>query len=411
MLARLGLSRSQLLLLVALAAILVALAFFQSQPEIVEPYDPDDTGGTGLAALRVWLEEMDYPVQLIKRRDNLPETGGLLFIHPTYSGDPEYYDQIDALRVYTWVRRGGTLVLVGPNTAYTALSVQFGVEQVATFSSLVTNARQIQPLLPDVPSEWQGFTASYALRFTHPTTINTHAVVPLIAHASGEAVVALQFVGDGVIWHLTEDVALTNANLRDDRIAALLPAILRTVPAGGNALISTHHLASTTNGTRTGEVATLQDWLYTTPFGQATLLIMVATLLFLLLQGRRLGPPLPGSTATRPREAGEYVTALAGLQRRIRQPRVVADHHRHRLKSAIGRLTHAPADLPDAEWMAQVRRADILPPSTLDAVGETLAGFAKLTTNAADEQELIRLLQTTDALLASLPRANLQLVR
>jgi hypothetical protein len=138
---------------------------------------------------------------------------------------------------------------------------------------------------------------------------------------------------------------------------------------------------------------------------------MVATLLFLLLQGRRLGPPLPGPTATRLREAGEYVTALAGLQRRIRQPRVVADHHRHRLKNAVGRLAHAPADLPDGEWLAQVRRADLLPPSTLEAVSEALAGFAAITTNTNDEQALIRLIQTTDALLASLPRANMQLVR
>ncbi len=46
------------------------------------------------------------------------------------------------------------------------------------------------------------------------------------------SVVALQFIGDGVVWHLTEDFALTNLNLRDERIASLLAAILRTVPAG-----------------------------------------------------------------------------------------------------------------------------------------------------------------------------------
>ena len=132
---------------------------------------------------------------------------------------------------------------------------------------------------------------------------------------------------------------------------------------------------------------------------------------YLLLQGRRLGPALPGPTASRPRAAAEYVTALAGLQRRLRQPRVVADHHRQRLKSAAGRLAQLPADLPDAEWLAQLQRAQVLSPTLLTEITGLLSGYAKINPKAGDEAELIRLVQATDALLASLPRANMQLVR
>jgi hypothetical protein len=235
--------------------------------------------------------------------------------------------------------------------------------------------------------------------------------------------VAIQRIGDGVVWHLTEDFALTNLNLRDQRVALLLPAILRTVADGAAVLFTTDHLLRY-DPVVAGQVNTIQDWLYTTPFGQATLLVMVAAFIYLLLQGRRLGPALPGPTASRPREAAEYVSALAGLQRRLRQPNLVADHHRQRLKSAVGKLAQLPADLPDKEWLAQLQRSEALSPTLFNEVSELLAGYAELDSvdngalhrskslgKSSDEADLIQLVRATDALLATLPRANMQLVR
>jgi hypothetical protein len=393
----------------------------QSQPETVEPYDPEETSSSGLRALVLWLEELGYPVTIGVPRTGLPSGPGLLLIHPTYTGDLDYYSDTEVALLFRWVRRGGTLVLIGATDTFTSLSARFGVEQVESFTGMVSDIRQVQPLLPDIPTGWDDFVALRSLYFYEDFIAEGHAVVPVLAHTNGDPVVALQFIGDGVVWHLTEDFALTNLNLRDERIASLLPAILRTFPAGAPVLFSTHHLAryDPTDG-NLGAANTMQDWLYSTPFGQATLLIMVALFLFLLLQGRRLGPALPGPTASRPREAAEYVTALAGLQRRMRQPNVVAAHHRQRLKSAVGRLVQAPADLPDGEWLAQLHRAEALPPAMMDEVTELLAGYAKVDPKGAgtgskagnkEESDLIQLVQATDALLASLPRANMQLVR
>jgi hypothetical protein len=403
---RLGLSRSQLLMIVLLASVLVVMAFLQNQPKTIEPYDPADTSSLGLRALVLWLEQLGYPVTIGVPRTRLPDGAGLLFIHPNNTGDLTYDAGSEVETTYKWVQQGGTLVLIGPSP-YTALTTRFGVEQVETLTDLVSDVRQVQPLLPDVASKWDAFYASRSLNFDAQ-----RAVVPLLAHSNGDPVVAIQLIGEGVVWHLTEDFALTNLNLRDSRIASLLPAILRTVPAGAPVMMSTQHLSSYEAGSgQLGGVSTLQDWLYTTPFGQATLLLMVAILVYLCLQGRRLGPALPGLTASRPRQAAEYVTALAGLQRRMRQPNVVADHHRQRLKSAIGRLAQLPADLPDSEWLAQLHRTDLLSPTLLNEVTELLAGYAKIRRTQADETALVHLVQATDALLASLPRATTPLVR
>jgi hypothetical protein len=403
---RLGLSRAQMALTLLLAVVLVVVAVWQSQPDNQEAYDPEDTGSAGLAALVLWLEEMGYPTTIGLLSSGLPSGTGLLVIHPRTTSDPDYLSEQQVDAIYAWVEAGGTLLLVGP-TRSLPLIERFGVEQVETFLGPLSDTRQVQPLLPDIASRWFSFYASYRLRF-----IEDRAALPLLAHTLDEPVIALQFIGDGIVWHVTEDFAPTNLNLRDQRIASLLPAILRTVPNGATALISTHHLAawSTLSGDL-GRVNTLQDWLYTTPFGQATLLLMFTTLLFLFLQGRRLGPALPGPSASRPREAAEYVSALAGLQRRLRQPRLVAESHHQRLKSAAGRLAQLPTDLPDAEWLAQLQRADVLPPAVILEISELLARYAQVGASAQDETDLIRLVQATDALVATLPRANQQLVR
>ena len=409
--ARWEINRSQIIIVTLLAVLLVVLAFFQSQPESQHAYDPADTQSQGLRALALWLEEMNYPVTDAMPPTGLPANTGLLWIHtsaqilPTYASDGA--ERADATATYEWVAQGGTLVLVGPTDAYFALQERFGVIQNETLTGMVSGVRQVQPLLPDLPANLDSLYAPRSLDFE-----SDRAVIPVLAQTTGAPVVALQYIGKGVVWHLTEDFALTNLHLRDERIASLLPAILRTVPAGAPVLFSTPHLVTFDSlDEPLGEVTTLQDWLYSTPFGHATLLVMVALFVYLFLQGRRLGPALPGPTATRPREAAEYVSALAGLQRRMRQPELVADHHRQRLKSAVGRLAQSPANLPDPQWLAQVQHADVLTLPILNEVTDLLAGYARVTAKTSDETELIQLVQATDALLASLPRANMQLVR
>jgi hypothetical protein len=360
---------NQLLIALMLAVILVIMALLQNRSQTVEPYDPDDSSSTGLRALVLWLEELGYPVTISVPRGGLPTGPGLLWIHPATQLGMSSDSELDAALIHLWVERGGTLVLVGPADSSMSLAQHFGVEQIAALSGIISDVRQIQPLLPTLPGTVD-IIATRALRFS-----GTRALVPVLAHVNGDPVVAIQSIGNGVVWHLTEDFALTNLNIREQQIATLLPAILRTVPASAPVIFSTNHLMRSNQAEEAaGTITTLQDWLYTTPFGQALLITMLVLFIFLALQGRRLGPPLPRLTATRPREAAEYVIALAGLQRRTRQPRVVANHYRHRLKSAIGKLAQAPAALPDSEWLAQLQRTEVLAPAQLAQVEELVSG-------------------------------------
>ena len=111
---RLGLPRSQLIMGVVLAAILVTMAVLQNQSQSVEPYDPDETGDSGLRALALWLEELGHPVTLGVQPENLSTGLGLLLIHPNIQGNLDNYSESDVTLTYEWVERGGTLVLVGP---------------------------------------------------------------------------------------------------------------------------------------------------------------------------------------------------------------------------------------------------------------------------------------------------------
>jgi hypothetical protein len=394
-------------LLTAFAAALILAAYFQTVRPTVRPYDPTDRGRSGLRALVLWLEALDHPVRLVNDLQTLSAGPGLLLISPSTSlVDSDVRRAINAQRsslqersaVAAWVEAGGTLLLVGP-TFNTPLSTQFEIfVQPADFS--LEDARQAQPLLPDLPAELRDIRTTTVLGQGDPPVWTS-----VIVDGDFAPVVMFRAWGAGTVWAMTEDLAFTNAHLRNDQIASLLPALLRTVPPGAPAYISLRHL-QTPNATG-DTITTLQDWLYTTPIGQALSAATLILLLFLLLQGRRLGPPIPTVTASRPRAAAEYVVAIAALQRRARQRRHLADHHAGRLKLAVGRAAHLDATLPNDAWLAQFHMRTALPAATVAEVERLLLAYD----GADDDAELIRLVQATDALLASLPRTAMSLTR
>src|SRR5688572_19331442 len=96
---------SQLLIALILASVLVVMAVL-SLPRTVEPYDPEDSGSTGLRALVLWLEELGYPVTIGVPSTGLPSGNGLLLIHPTSFGEPEYISDADVTAAVEWVRNG-----------------------------------------------------------------------------------------------------------------------------------------------------------------------------------------------------------------------------------------------------------------------------------------------------------------
>lgn len=332
--------RVALRLLGALLALLVAATALR--PEAEAPYGLDSTGPQGLRAFRLWLEELGYEVDAVYGPEFAPPAGGdLLLVYPSVTLYTE--DEAEALR--RWVSAGGALVLIGPSH-YDELTSAF--DYSAGTTSTGDSIHQAEPLLPDLPAtlELDGGAGQGVWSAEH--------AVPVLAEDWVDMVLVRR-IGSGTVWFLSSQFAFTNEQLHDEQRAALLPALLRTVPPGGRITFDAYHLQQPPpNAPAELSYANVTDWLWRNPAGWAVLFAAAAVLGFLLLEGRRLGPALPAPAELRRREAAEFAAAMAGLRRRAGQSDVVAAHTKRRLKRALAAPLHLNPQLPDDEFIARL---------------------------------------------------------
>jgi hypothetical protein len=252
---------------------------------------------------------------------------------------------------------------------------------------------QVQPFAPDGAAE---YLAEWTVEDAILDLEDAPAAVPLLRSGTGEVVMAVQTVGEGVVWHLTPGNAFANGGLAAENQGQLLPPLLRHVPPGGVVVFDTFHQFGLI---RVGEqIRTLQDWVYRTPWGWATLFAVAATGLFLVLQGRRLGPPVVTWSERRRREAAEYVEAMALLSQRAGLAADVAAYQHQRLKRGLARRRPLDPDLPDATFVDRLAASEPpLTPEQAAEVAQTLRALqakpsaAQLPTLAARVDELLKL--------------------
>lgn len=350
-------------------------------------YDPRSSESNGTRALFLWLEQMGYRVETIPQtRFALPDNADALLLFPGL----EPYADAEAQRLAAWVNGGHTLALVAADEP--------AIEEVLktrapSYVGSIADAGQVQPLLPETPSRWLEIWGDSGF----PAPVPTDAI-PVLAHESGDATLLVQAHGGGTVWSLAGVHAPINATLRNSHQAAIVAAILRTVPPGGTILFDAYHFYGPIESV--ARIETLQDFVYRTPAGRALLFALGALALYLLLAGRRLGPPLPNLQETRRREAAEYVRAMAGLKRRAHTAPDVAAHHRQRLKSALAR-TRALDPRVDDRAFAQRLRAHTAVDGSLDAAA--LAEVERLLAALAapkDERALVEAAAAVDGFLA-----------
>lgn len=374
--------RATLALVGALFVALLIVATLVGAPRGPALYDLNATGSTGLAGLRLWLESMGFAVgDTGATRFAIPDQTKVLFVYPSLNS----FTRAEVTSLSAWVRMGGVLVLI--DVSDELLGETLGV--VDTYAlPLKDLARQRQPLLPGRSVSWST-AGSGELDMT-----DAPEAVTVLVSADDSVMMAVQALGEGVVWHLSGVADFTNARLRDHNEAALLPALLRTAPAGATVAFDTYHMFGTVE---TSAITTLQEWLYSTPLGWASLFLMAAGAIYLLLQGRRLGPPLPVAAESRRREAAEFVEAMASLQRRARQSEAVARHQRHRLKVALGKPLRLNPDLDDAEFIRRLAEMDRdISAGRIEEIRITLAQL----TPSADEQTLVKAAAAIDRLTA-----------
>lgn len=389
-----------LLTIAALFALMIGVALVTTPPPEPIPYDLDAAYPEGLLALRLWLEALGYEVQRIDGlRFEIPNEARLVFVYPNQL----LYTTEEAERLRRWVEEGGTLALIGPDHDDRALIEVFGVK----LNPELSYERRLAPLLPLLP----GGRAVYPRDWLSPIQTldlsEAPQAVPALALLAAfedapsltdpRVVVAVQAVGRGVVWHFAPGVDFTNHALQAFAQGDLLLALLRTVPESSVAAFDTYHLFGLS---RVGErIATLQDWLYRTPTGWATLFVLIGTGVFWVLNGRRLGPPLAPVELAPRREAAEYVRAMANLYRRARAQAALADYHAHRLKVGLARRRGIRADLPDEEFLeALANTTPFLSDEQLDAVRNTLHSLSR----HPEERQLVELANRVDTLFESI---------
>lgn len=373
-----------LLALAVLVALLLAVtATRQAEPAAAPPFALDSAQPTGLLGLVRWLEALGYRVERARGWElaSLP-ADALLFVYP----NQRTFTAAEAAALREWVAGGGTLFLVAPAGD---LAAAFGVYSYPS-DTLTIARRQVQPLLPEGRK-------SYWTSLQFPAQVldlsGAPGAVPVLADDAEDVVLAVQALGDGVVWYAAPGIALSNDGLRQNAQGELLPALLRDLPPGGTAVFAAGDFFATAGAQ---PIATLQDWLYRTPSGWATLLGLGACALFLLLQGRRLGPALV-TTAERPRrEAAEHVRALAAMARRMQLSGDLVERQRRRLKRGLAQRRPVSADLPDAEFVERLSRVTpALAPEVLAQVMDILAELRP----ALDEQRLVTLAAQIDDIL------------
>lgn len=356
-------------LLVALA--LIAALRNQLTSEAPQPYSLSSIEDDGLRGLQLWLERLGYRVEL-PRAVQVSDfaDADLIFLFPPVSP----VGSARAAALSKWVAEGHTLAVVAASDI--ALETMFGVRLVRSYEAGGTTIREGQPLLADSASPVHTLPPGQPLAIS---TVAGQAAVRVLFDEDDSPTLTVQAMGEGVVWHLSPRHDLTNDDLRSGLGRQIVPAILRTAPAGGVIYIlngegSWSDLDAEASGA--ASIDGLGQWLVRRPTGWALLLAAAATLAFLFLQGRRLGPALLVADPHRRRAAAEYVLAMARLTQRAGHRAAVARYQKARLKRRLGQAWQISPDLPDDAFVERLISQAAYPPDRLEALRRILAGLA-----------------------------------
>jgi hypothetical protein len=319
------------------------------------------TAPDGARALFLWVDSLGRRAERLESLGRLGAQGqpGAVFVLspavPLGAADRQALDAVPAA--------GGTLVLAGPTSAYAGYLEALGLE-----ASTGTFVRQARP-----PGE-----SGPAVRVDTWERLTGEGATPLLVAPDGEAVAVRTPYRAGQVVVVTGVRPFTNAGLRDEDAARFVFRVVDgAVPAGATAVFDESHYLELTPA---GEpVQTFGSLLRETGPGRAALYAVALTFGFLLLAGRRLGPPIPpvGATASG-RTMFEQVQALAGLYRRAGQLPALRRHFaaRYGRELAAGKLP--PAQRAAAE--EALGRIEVAPSEAalVGAVGR----FERLTSQA-----------------------------
>ena len=323
--------RSSLVLLgISVVAVLIGALRLATEPTTSPPGTSYSAQPDGAKVLYTWLESMGASPTRLQEPSVDPTTATLLVVQPESPIDRQARDAFDAVPEHE-----GTLVVAGDSAAWLLYARSLGVSV-----ELVDRQRL------DVTGS-DGLQVSVKTRFR----VRADGAEPLLVSDDGDWIALKQTYKQGKLIVLATPELFTNAGLADDSAARFVfREIVSPASNGKVAFDEVHHTFASAG---TGP-PTFQRLLFTTPAGRAVIYVASLTFAFLLLGGRRLGPPLPAQLpGAAPRTMYEHIQMLAGLYRRASQFRVMRDALANHYARAVARKS-SPVT---AESVARMRAA------------------------------------------------------
>jgi hypothetical protein len=295
---------SMVLLGICVVALLIGTLRVATEQTPLPTGSSYSTQPDGAQALYDWAETIGASSSRLQDQ-LLPDgqtTVTLLVLQPETVLGSTVSDAYDAVP-----RQGGTLVVAGDSLPWLLYARSLGVtvEPIRNGADLAST--------PD---------SELTLPILSRYRVRADGATPLLITPSGDWVALRMPYKQGALVVLATPQPLTNAALRDPQTARFVFREVLSGAIGHPFVVDEAHHSFTPR--LAGGPATINQLLFETSPGRAIIFACVLTFLYVLLSGRRLGPPLPARPPTQTRRTMyEHVQMLANLYRRAGQFEVV----------------------------------------------------------------------------------------
>jgi hypothetical protein len=342
-----------LLLGICVAALLIGLLRLATQRPPLPTGSSYSTDPAGARALFDWSATLGLNprrVQDVAAAANQTSTT-LIVLQPESAVESDARTAFDAVP-----RQKGTLVVAGDSPQWLLYVRSLGVT--------------VEPIRP---SAVEVSTPDSSLKFTTVARYRLHdsAGQPLLVDANGDWFAVRKPVSDGWLIVLATPEPLLNGGLRDQAAAsfAFREILASAEPSQSVAFDEIHHLFNPP--AVTDATVTVEDLLFQTPVGRAIVYAAALVFVYLLLSGRRFGPPLTARAPSETRRTMfEHVQMLANLYRRAGQFNAArtafARHYARRLAHSGAGSPQRLADLTRALARIEAARSEA---DLIEAVG------------------------------------------
>jgi hypothetical protein len=359
----------------AVITIIVLIATTTSPSGTSRTGSVGDPGPGGASAARRYLEAMGATTRVLQGGSFDPSGADVVLI----IGASELITDADAARIRAFVRDGGTAIV----------ATDVGVAERAIFSAFDIRVAGIarpgalelaRGAFIDPPADQmlidRGVTLGVPSRADVLATDGQAPVIASVREGTG------LFIAIGSVWPLLDAGLGQSANAR----ALLSLAKPALVARGGVVAFDEYHHGAHASS----DVLVLLE---TTWPGRALVFAAALTLLYLILTGRRLGPPVP--LDVRPaRSSLEYVRGFAGLVRRSGRGEIARRRMRADLQRGLARGLGLDPATPFDRVLATVGAHDRARAAEARALDDALGRPLR-------DEQLLRTVAQIEKLLAS----------